>query len=423
METKVKVLMFGWEFPPMINGGLGSACYGLTRHLALNDISITFVLPHISQRMHHYFLELIDGSSVDVTNSEESKKKEVKAVEDYQHLSQCIKHESLLAPYDSAERYQKIYEQISQNNHKYAPSLHEEIDRYVQLGKALGKKKKFDVIHVHDWMSFEAGIEAKKTSGKPLVVHFHTTEYDRRFDAPDKKILEIEQLGIDHADAVIVVSNVMKKQLVNRYNIKPEKIEVVYNAIEKGETISFDKKLSEFQNKRVVFFLGRITSQKGPTIFLEAAKLVRQEFDDVVFVMAGDGDMASFVKQECFRNDMDECFFFPGYLRGAEKDKLLAVSDIYILSSLAEPFGITLAEVMQYEIPIIMTEGLGAKEVVPSAIEFKFGDPEDLAKKISELLRSPSLGIDMVKNYGKHLDRLDWNISAKKVESIYNRLI
>jgi glycosyltransferase involved in cell wall biosynthesis len=417
-DKKTKVLMFGWEFPPMLNGGLGAACYGLTRHLALEGISITFVLPHISKRMHHYFLDLLDGSSYNVESSLTKKQRE----ELYGHLESCIEYDALLAPYEGTHRYEEIFNRIKKDETQYRPTLLAEVARYAKLGEQLGREKKFDIIHVHDWMSFEAGISAKKVSGKPLVVHFHSTEFDRRVDAVDKEIVRVEQKGLDKADKVVVVSKLMKKQILKRYNVSASKIEVVYNAVEKGETISFDKKLTEFRNKKVVFFLGRITTQKGPTIFLDAAEKIRKKIDDVVFIMAGDGDMASYVKQQCHKKNMDECFFFPGHLRGVEKEKLLAISDIYVLSSLAEPFGITLAEVMCYEIPIIMTEGLGAKEVVPSALEFKFGDSSDLAQKIEQLLNSAELGDSIVKNYGKHLDRLDWNVSAQKIIQIYNQL-
>jgi glycosyltransferase involved in cell wall biosynthesis len=415
----VRVLMFGWEFPPMINGGIGTACYGLTRHLALKDVAITFVLPKVSMRMHHYFLNIIDGDQFIDTDKIE---KQATIEETYNHLEECIEHESLLAPYESEKRYEEIYRSLEENRSKYRPLLFDEVTRYAKLGSLLGKEKSFDVIHAHDWMSFDAAIKAKEVSGKPLITHFHTTEYDRRGKAIDLRVFNIEKNAMERSDRIIVVSKLMKVQIVERYSVSPEKIEVIYNAVEKGETIDFDKRITHFHNKKVIFFLGRITSQKGPEIFLEAAETVKKSVKDAVFVMAGDGDLAGQVQQKCFQKGMSECFFFPGHLRSAEKEKLLAVSDVYVLSSLAEPFGITLTEVMQYDIPIVMTEGLGAHEVAPDSLEFKFGDSEDLAQKIKLLLENPEVVDQVTCNYGKQLDRLDWNVTAMKVIQIYKQL-
>ena len=422
MKKRIKVLMFGWEFPPLVTGGLGTSCYGLTRHLALNDVDTIFVLPKILEPMHHFFLEVVDGSSCLEGMNIKSAYKSKSDHEIYSHLAECITHDSLLEPYSSKERYTEIYDQLN-NKTEFGKDIFEEVNRYAEMAKSIAMDRKFDLIHVHDWMSFEAGIIAKQLSGKPLVVHIHTTEYDRNAGRENREILAIEKRGFDAADKIIAVSNQMKEQVSRQYNIDKSKIEVVYNAIEKGDTVDLDHQIEFLNNKKVVFFLGRITSQKGPGVFLDAAEILLKERNDIIFIMAGDGDMAPYIIEECQKRELDDYFFFPGHLRSAEKEKLFAISDLYILPSLAEPFGITPVEVMSYDIPIIMTEGLGAHEIIPEALEFKFNDSVDLANKIIRVLDSSTEQKSITVNYGKNLDRLDWNISAQKVKSLYCHIL
>ena len=421
MKKRVKVLMFGWEFPPIITGGLGTSCYGLTRHLALNDVDTIFVLPKITEPMNHYFLEVVDSTFFEKEQSSKAEKEQQSSFS-YDHLIECIDHESLLAPYESNEWYQNIYGKLK-NQHLFGEDLFCEVDRYSSLAKTIASQREFDIIHVHDWMSFEAGVIAKEVSEKPLVVHIHTTEYDRRPGAEDHKIIDIEKNAFQKADRIVAVSKQLREQIHIKYGIEKSKIEVIYNAIEKGDTIEFDQQIEYFNNKKVVFFLGRITSQKGPMVFLDAAEKILKNRNDIVFIMAGDGDMAPFVIEECQKRELQNDFFFPGHLRSVEKEKLFALSDLYVLPSLAEPFGITPVEVMKYDIPIVMTEGLGAHEIIPEAIEFKYNDPEDLAQKIQLVLGSDKIQEDIIKNYGKNLDRLDWNISAQKMKALYCEIL
>ncbi len=417
---RYKVLMFGWEFPPLLTGGVGSACYGLTRHLALQGVEIDFVLPSIPVKMHHLFLNLLDAR--DYFSTSGNTKLQNNSDLTYSHLAALHTNNLLLTPYLDQKQYQQIISQIYFSS-CYEKSIFKEVKRYGQTALKIIANKTFDIIHAHDWPSFTAGIEVKKRTHTPLVIHFHTTEFDRHPYAVDYQVLKIEQQGIDYADHVIVVSQQMKQLLLERYQVDPSKISVIYNAVEKGECLELDKKIIGLQDKKVIFFLGRITSQKGPLIFIEAAEKLLNHRQDMHFVMAGDGELAQLVKEEVIKRQLDNYFWFPGFLRRVEKEKLFAVSDLYVLPSIAEPFGITPVEVMRYNIPIIMTEGLGAKEIIPDAVEFKFGDANDLAKKIEQIIDSEQEQESIIKNYGKQLDRLDWNFSASKVIKVYSHLL
>lgn len=428
---QMRVLMFGWEFPPFASGGLGTSCYGLTRHMALRDVEIKFVVPKVRGQMFHYFLEIVDGEKV-VTDD---LRKEVLKNDSYEHLKEYLKADILLNPYFSESTYKETLEKLKKEQESissqtpmgrsfffsgdYGESLLEEVERYALVGKSIAKSGDFDLIHAHDWMSILAAVEAKKESGKPMVYHVHSTEYDRNPGKMNKRVMEIEKYGLEQADRIIAVSQRTKNMLVENYGISGDKIDVIYNAVEKGDTIEFDKKVEHLKDKKIVLFLGRITSQKGPEFFIKAAKKVIEHVPNVCFIMAGDGDMAAHIMKEVQILGLSEYFHFTGFLRTPEREKLYAISDVYVMPSVSEPFGITPLEVMRYDVPIIISNQSGVAEILDHVAKVDFWDVDETARLIVTYLTDDNLRQQMVRNYGKALDKVDWKMTAQKVCQLY----
>ena len=278
----MKVLMLGWEFPPYNKGGLGTACEGLTRSLSKKDVSITFVLPKAPEDAFSKHVNLVNASQTRET-SEEYADMVVKRVT------------TLLFPYANWKSYNKRYQKYLKIQKKgdfsdnlYGTNLYEEVEKYAQRILDVIKDCEFDVIHAHDWMTFRAGIAVKKATGKPLVVHQHATEFDRTGSTPNQYVYDIEREGLHMADRIIAVSGYTKEKVVNHYGIHPDKVTVVHNGVEFNED-SF-KEIKQKKNKNILF-LGRITSQKGPSFFMDAAKMVVDVDPEVRFIVAGSGDL------------------------------------------------------------------------------------------------------------------------------------
>ena len=420
MKKITKVLMFGWEFPPYCSGGVGTACYGLTRHMALEGAKITLVVPKIQGEMHHFFLNIVDGEKVLNLKCE---KKDLDEGKTYSkdHLQSVVEEQSLLSPYLNEKEYQKRLSNLSSKSKcEYGNSLINEVERFSKVGKFVAVDCDYDVIHAHDWMTCLAALEAKKRTNLPLVIHVHTTEYDRNPGKEDQAIVDIERTSFNQADRVVAVSQQTKEGLVNHYGVNESKVDVIYNAVEKGDTVKFDRETHFLRKKKVILFLGRITSQKGPMEFINAAEEVIKKVSDVRFVMAGDGDMAVQIIDETKKRKINDYFYFTGHLRTAEREKLYSLSDLYVMPSISEPFGITPLEVMKYNIPIILSENVGAKEVIDGAITYS--DSKMLPGLIVKVLEDKKFRNSVIKNYGKSLDKISWQESAKKVLKLYRNL-
>ncbi len=421
--------MFGWEFPPHISGGLGTACFGLTQGLRQKHAEITFVLPRLNTDSAESHVKLLGANKVSITNMKErlrSLREDIKIFE----------IDSPIMPYLSKKEYTIVMEKIKNLKEQekkqldltteltgdYGPDLMSEIIRYSAIAGALGETEDFDVIHAHDWMTFLAGLEAKKASGKPLIVHVHATEFDRSGDNVNQDVYDIERAGMEAADLVIAVSHYTKHILKHRYGIPEEKIRVVHNAVSKTKTIE-QLKIHKPLDEKIVLFLGRITFQKGPDYFVEAAKKVIDSIPDVRFVMAGTGDMFNRMVDRVAELRIGKHFHFTGFLKGRDVEKMYALSDLYVMPSVSEPFGIAPLEAMLYDIPIIVSKQSGVAEILDHAIKVDFWDISKLADKIIHLLNNPNLAEDMVKENRIQLENIKWEIAAEKVISVYNELL
>lgn len=423
----MKVLMFGWEFPPHITGGLGTACYGLTRSLLSQGTEIIFVVPKTWGDEASDELQLIDAGKIEMNISQEM-------LAQYKKQFSSIKITSALTPYLTSESYQKqtrhfqynIASQESAGQHfmftgQYGHTLMEEVTRYALVGSTLGEKKNFDVIHAHDWPVYPAGILASKASGKPLVVHVHATEFDRSGEHINQQVYNIEREGMHAADQVITVSNLTRNTVINRYGVNPNKVITVHNAVDfTGKKGHYNKPTG--MKEHIVTFLGRVTFQKGPDYFIEAAAKILRRDKKVRFVMAGSGDMLEKMVLRVAELGIATRFHFTGFLKGEEVNKMYALSDVYVMPSVSEPFGISPLEAMRSSVPAIISKQSGVAEVLQHAIKVDFWDTDALADAIYGLIHYKGLHNTFVEMGKKEVETLKWEHTALKVLDIYHHL-
>jgi len=422
----MKVLMFGWEFPPHITGGLGTACYGLSKALLKQDVEILFVVPKAYGDESQDAARLINASDIKIDISN-------RVFQDYWKQITYMEIGSNLIPYVSPEEFERlisnsIFDHTDVNSSifqehfmftgKYGKDLMTEVSRYALIASVIAGSNHFDVIHAHDWLTYPAGIAAKKISGKPLVVHVHATEFDRSGENINQNVYDIERKGMEAADRVITVSNYTRQIVIDRYGINPDKVITVYNAVEppiNNVVVEAKKHIKE----KVVTFLGRVTFQKGPDYFVEAAYKVLQKDKNVRFVMAGQGDMLNRMIKRVAQLRISDRFHFTGFLKGSDVDRMFALSDVYVMPSVSEPFGISPLEALRSNVPVVISKQSGVSEILKYALKVDFWDIDALSDSIYGLLHYKALS-NMFMHYGKaEVDDLKWDDSALKVKSIY----
>jgi glycogen synthase len=406
-----KILMFGWEFPPHNSGGLGVACEGLARALVQEGSKVIFVLPkRVPVSSDFMRIVFADDSKV---------------------LESLIKFRvipSLLKPYVTGESYENELRTLSKGEAPiYGGTLAEEVLRYATLAAGIAKEEDFDVIHAHDWLTFLAGIEAKKISGKPLFVHVHATEYDRTGGTGfNEFVYEIEKEGMKAAERVIAISQYTKDIIVRYYGINPEKIDVVHNGIDKcpelGEVSGLTTlKALKDAGSYLVLFLGRLTIQKGPDYFLYMAKKVLDHIPNVIFVMAGSGDMERSLMMKAGELGISDKVFFSGFLRGREREEAYRMADIYIVPSVSEPFGLTVLESMDRGTPVIVSKQSGVSEIVKNALKVDFWDVDEMSNKVISVLRYSALRNHLSDSARGEVENYSWRKAARKCLEIFHR--
>lgn len=425
----MKVLMFGWEFPPHISGGLGTASFGLTKALLKAGVEIIFVVPKAYGDEAPGSVRLVNASEVSVDLTDEIFKSHMDKIS-YMEVN------SSLLPYASEEEYYHVLEQLEAGvssetlslssqrfsfSGGYGKNLMEEVRRYALIGAEIARQHDFDLIHSHDWLTYMAGVEAKKISGKPFVVHMHATEFDRSGENVNPEVYQIERSGMEAADMVIAVSNLTRNMVINRYGIPPSKVVTVHNGVEPSTT---DRTLDVQKNvkEKIVTFLGRITFQKGPEYFVEAAHKVLQRDPDVRFVMAGSGDLLPKMIRRVAALGMATRFHFTGFLKGDDVDRMFGMSDVYVMPSVSEPFGISPLEAMRSNVPVIISKQSGVAEVLKHAIKVDFWDIDAMADAIHGLLKYESLP-KTFKEFGKEeVENIKWDQAGVKVKEVYRQV-
>ena len=424
--------MFGWEFPPHIAGGLGTASYGLTRGLAKHGIEVIFVVPKAYGDEDQRFVRVVNASEIE-TPFGDTREQDVWEKLTFIHI------DSNMVPYVAPEEFDSYAEEYRRTGRtildkegwterysfsgKYGANLMEEVARYAMVAAQVARDLagQFDLIHAHDWLTYYAGIAAKRVSGKPLVVHMHATEFDRSGEHVNPQVYEIERAGMTEADRVIAVSNLTRNIVIEKYGIPASKVVTVHNAVR------FSAKQAQSQergvNDKIVTFLGRITYQKGPDYFVEAAAKVLRKTRNVRFVMAGSGDMLKHIVRRVAKLGIADRFHFTGFLKGDEVQRMFALSDVYVMPSVSEPFGISPLEAMRSNVPVIISKQSGVAEVLDYAIKVDYWDVDALADAIYGLVKYPALA-EMSSKKGRHeATNLRWEDAATEIINVYESVL
>lgn len=452
----MKVLMLGWEFPPHISGGLGTACLGLTRGLAHHDVEVLFVVPRAFGDEDARFAHVLGGNEIPVprggTQDDASAwlaawpgVAEGDAIAQVAERMRVLLVDSPLRPYMSPGTYEARLAELQGRDHplvagaaseseaeseplgqtetlgftgSYGPDLMAEVGRYARVVAELAKRESFDVVHAHDWMTYPAGVLAARLSGRPLVAHLHASEYDRSGENVNVAVRDVEQMGLEAADRVVCVSHYLASLVRRRYGIDPEKIRVVHNAVTQDEQLA-SWRAEKSIDEPVILFLGRVTFQKGPDYFLEAAARVLRVEPNVKFVVSGSGDMLPRVIEQAAALGIARNVHFTGFLRGKDVERMYAMADIYVMPSVSEPFGISPLEAMASDVPVIVSNQSGVSEVVRHALKVDFWDVEDIANKMLGLLRYPALREQLREEGRSEVREQRWEFRGGLMRDIY----
>jgi glycogen(starch) synthase len=427
--------MLGWEFPPFISGGLGTACYGLTKAMDQIGLDIVFVLPRSVKSPLATHVKMLTPSSamnagaVGCLASEELKRVSFRFID------------STLKPYINSKEYQrqvedaikkkrKAYEGNGQNisghlegDIHYNGDMYTEVHRYAAVAAQLSLSEQFDIIHAHDWMTYPAAIAVAAITGKPLVVQVHSTEFDRSGEHVNQFIYDIERKGMHAADRVIAVSHLTRNIIISRYGVPGEKVEVVYNAVDRnGQGLNLPEVGIE-KDEKIVLFLGRITMQKGPEYFLAAAKKVLEQYERVKFVMAGSGDMMRRTIEMAAGLGIGQKVLFTGFLHGEDVEKIYRMADLYVMPSVSEPFGIAPLEALNHDVPVIISKQSGVAEVLTHVLKVDFWDVDEMANKIIAVLKYSPLQMTLREHGNFEVRRMQWKDSAQRCAQIYSGLV
>lgn len=413
--------MFGWEFPPHILGGLGTASYGITKGIAQNgDMDITFVIPKPWGDEPKEYAKIIGANCTPVAWRDVNW--------DYvQGRTGNVMDPQLY--YDLRDHIYSDFNYMNTNDlgciefsGRYPDNLLEEINNYSIVAGVIARTIPCDIIHAHDWLTYPAGIHAKQVTGKPLVIHVHATDFDRSRGHVNPTVFNIERDGMIHADHIITVSNLTRRTVIEHYGIPPEKVTTVHNAVEPLSQEYLEIK-PPHKHDKVVTFLGRITMQKGPEYFVEAAAQVLHKMHNVQFVMAGSGDMMEKMINLAAKRDIADRFHFTGFLKGKQVYEMLAASDVYIMPSVSEPFGISPLEAMQMGVPSIISKQSGCAEILDNVIKVDYWDTNAIADAVYSILMYPAM-YKQLRDHGRdEVGRIVWKKAGAKIIDIYKRLV
>jgi len=497
----MRVFMLGWEFPPFVSGGLGTACYGLTKALSKQQTDVIFVLPRMVGTAEATHVRLLPtppaqplssttnvwltargprngGSAPDSDAASAASRPPASeplprwsapepsttaaAADPFARVTFRSVESHLPSPYASAnlmtatEAAQQSERQrmqadggadnatpeagpmqrISLLNHlatqpgmassakPYEGDLLQEAERYAQLCVELARLERFDVVHAHDWVTFPAGLAVAAALGKPLVVHVHSTEYDRAGDNINTRVYDIERRGMLGATRIIAVSHLTKAIIQHRYGIDAAKVDVVYNGIENERAAPDHQSRARItRGDKIVLFLGRITLQKGPEYFVEAAGKVLEKYDKVKFVMAGTGDMIGRIIELAAERGIGQKVLFTGFLRGKDVERIFKMADVYVMPSVSEPFGIAPLEAISHDVPVIISKTSGVAEVLTHALKVDFWDTHEIANKILAVLKHPPLSSTLREHADMEVRRLTWEDAATKCVAVYEQAL
>ena len=418
----MKALMFGWEFPPHILGGLGTASYGLTRGMAMQpDMDITFVIPKPWGDEDQSFLKIIGACNTPVVWKDVPWETAQKRLNKYMNPQEYYTLRDHIYA-DFSYMYTNDLGAIEFSG-RYPDNLLDEINNYSIVAGVIARSYPFDIIHSHDWLTYPAGLHAKAVTGKPLVIHVHATDFDRSRGKVNPRVYAMEKDGMDNADHIITVSNLTRNTVIEKYHQDPRKVTTVHNAVEPLAPEIEAIKSKKGTKDKVITFLGRITMQKGPEYFVEAAARVLNKADNVRFVMAGSGDMMKQMIRLAAQRNISDKFHFTGFLKGKQVYEMLKSSDVYVMPSVSEPFGISPLEAMQCGVPSIISNQSGCAEILTNAIKTDYWDIDAMADAMYSIITNSSMA-DYLKEEGiKEVNEIKWEYAGQKVRKIYESVM
>ncbi len=466
-QAKLRILMLGWEFPPFIAGGLGTACFGLTRALDRLGHQVTFILPRAVDRSGGSHVRLLSPDGEKGARASSGRRRGRAFAQErpvdpagpytmpefertvFRGVEAAFTHPYPGFAPESAESEDEeggvsglaglsdvltgiaasgretergTLARIGAGGQHYAGDLVGDAERYARLVVALTRDEPFDVIHAHDWLTYPAGLALSRVSHRPLIVHVHSTEFDRSGDQVHQAVYDIERRGMHGAHRVVAVSMLTKSICISRYGVRPGKVDVVYNGVER-ESEQPPAGVNISSQDRIVLFLGRITMQKGPEYFIAAAKRVLEKLENVKFVVAGSGDMGTRMIELAARMGIGHKVLFTGFLRGRDVERVFRMADCYVMPSVSEPFGIAPLEAMNAGVPVIISKQSGVSEVLSHALKVDFWDTDEMANKIIAVLRHPPLGATLRQHGTFELRRLTWEGAAEKCVQSYKKAV
>lgn len=419
----MKALMFGWEFPPHILGGLGTASYGLTQGMAeQEDMDITFVIPKPSGDEDTSFLRIIGAGNTPVVYRDVS----------YDYVRERLDRKMSPELYYHLRDY--IYADFSYRktddlgciefSGKYPDNLLEEINNYSIVAGVIARAEQCDVIHSHDWLTYPAGIHAKQITGKPLVVHVHATDFDRSRGNVNPTVFAIEMDGMNQADHIITVSDLTRRTVIEKYHQDPSKVTTVHNAVTPLSPAILNLPDKRGVKDKIVTFLGRITMQKGCEYFVEAAaRVLAKKPEGVRFIMAGSGDKMDEMINLAAKYNIADRFHFTGFMKGQQVYEVFRSSDVYVMPSVSEPFGISPLEAMQCGVPSIISYQSGCAEILNYAVKVDYWDVDAMADAIYALITYPEMHTFLKEEGLREVNSITWVEAGHKVRKIYDSII
>lgn len=430
---RLKVLMLGWEFPPIMAGGLGTACFGLCNALK-QYADVTLVLPRSTPSMQQEQMNILGVNyyGLDDAVNEQPPQPWQEIVEEVIEIPGNELH-----PYPVTEVHRRVIEHVPETvfedkegiralfstDEPYGANIMHKVAVYSEIVAKIVQNKDFDIIHAHDWVTYTAAVRIKQLTGKPLVVHVHSLETDRigthaKF-MYGNAVFDIEKYGMTEADLCIPVSHYTKQCAAEHYGIDPDKCRPVYNAIDPEPVYRIERNAGD----KIVLFLGRITFQKGPKYMAETAYKVVQRFPNVIFFVAGVGDQLDQLKDMVTQMGVRDKFVFGGFLKKAQVKQVLAQADVYFMPSVSEPFGLSALEAAQNQIPCVLSNQAGVSEVLDFALKADYWDTDKFANYIYALLNYEGIRQELVAHTADDLDEMSWDQSAQNVLTVYHEAI
>lgn len=402
----MKILMLGWELPPHNSGGLGVACLNLARALAHEGADIEFVLPYRAKHPGTEFMRILSATRLDPI---------------YRYGG---------GAYSSMEVTKKL---VPDFMHDKMLSVREVQKEYCKYIKKLLKTHHPDVVHAHDWLTYEAGVLAKKEYGIPLIAHVHATEFDRAgMHAGNPLIHEIEYEGLMMADKIIAVSENTKRIIHEKYHIPLNKIDVVYNSLDEsydnGDYL-FDASIYNYikslkkSGYTIISTVGRFTIQKGLFNLMHAAARALSKNRNLMFIFAGDGEERNELIELAAKLGISRNVIFTGFIRGKRLRDIYTISDVFVMSSISEPFGLTALEAAHHGDALILTKQSGVSEIIWSALKYDYWDEKKLADEILAVAENPALKKSLTENVLQEYRKISWDKVAKKCLKIYNNIV